>query len=184
MLNNTLLTKRHHVREDGTKSMAVYSACENYRYALERCWRSDPARWMIMIMLNPSTATHIDNDPTVERCERRARDWGYDGILVLNLFAYRATDPKKMKKQEHPEGPLNNWTITEALERAAAFPDNHLVLCGWGVHGAHKGRADLILSLMRGYGVTPLALGWTRNGHPQHPLYIGYDKKPVERPAS
>ena len=74
----------------------VFSPDRAYRYVLVRRWSTfaDKPRICCYIMLNPSTADEAKNDPTVERCERRARDNGYDGLCVLNLFAYRSTAPK------------------------------------------------------------------------------------------
>jgi hypothetical protein len=70
-------------------SEAVYSDCERYRYLLTRVWGSGPKA--LFVMLNPSTATEVQNDPTVERCERRARAglWGVPGDEHLCLPGYR-----------------------------------------------------------------------------------------------
>ena len=57
---------------------------------------------------NPSTADHNDDDPTIIKCIKYAQNWGYGGLLIGNLFAYRATNPSEMKKVDDPVGPLNN----------------------------------------------------------------------------
>ena len=89
---------RQHLKGDA-ESVAVYSPCEAYRYALTRVW--NPAgRKALFVMLNPSTATEVQNDPTVERCERRARALGCGAFRVVNIFAYRATDPQVMRALE------------------------------------------------------------------------------------
>ena len=84
-------------------SWAVYSDCEHYRYLLTRVWNPEGRR-ALFVMLNPSTATEYQNDPTVERCERRARTLGFGAFRVTNIFAYRATDPKVMRAQGDPVG--------------------------------------------------------------------------------
>merc|ERR1711969_489282 len=97
---------RSHTKGDAP-SVAVYSDCERYRYSLTRVWNpaGDKA---LFVMLNPSTATEVQNDPTVERCERRARTLGFGAFRVTNIFAYRATDPKVMRAQDAPTGPEND----------------------------------------------------------------------------
>ena len=97
---------RSHTKGDAP-SVAVYSDCERYRYTLTRTWDEGAGR-VLFIMLNPSTATEVQNDPTVERCERRARTLGYGAFRVCNIFAYRATDPRDMRAQADPNGPGND----------------------------------------------------------------------------
>jgi hypothetical protein len=153
------------------ESVAVYSACEAFRYSLTRVWRPS-GRKALFVMLNPSTATEVQNDPTVERCERRARALGFGAFRVTNIFAYRATDPKVMRAQVDPVGPLNDQAIAEG----AAWADQ--VMCGWGAHGAHLARGDAVTSLLRGTGLPLYHLGLTLAGAPKHPLYIGYQVQP------
>lgn len=101
---------------DGVKSAAVYSDCERYRFALSRIWR-DEGKLLTFIMLNPSTATEEKNDPTVERCQRRALAGGYRGVQILNLFAFRATEPKDMKDADEPTGGFDaDKFLFDALE--------------------------------------------------------------------
>ena len=109
-------------------SVAVYSDCEAYRYRLERVWHEGPR--VVFVMLNPSTATEAQNDPTVERCERRARALGFGGFAVGNIFGFRATDPKLMRAAADPVGPGND----AAILAMAAQADR--VICAWGTHGA------------------------------------------------
>jgi len=154
-------------------SVATYSDCERYRYTLTREWAPSAGR-LLCVMLNPSTATELQNDPTVERCERRARALGYGAFRVCNIFAYRATDPKVMRAVDDPIGPEND----AALADSAAWSD--LVLCAWGSHGAHLGRGPFVERLLRGTGRPLTHLGLTQGGHPRHPLYVPYATRPVK----
>lgn len=171
-------TTRTHTRPDGTESHAIYSPCESYRYVLFRRWGAAESKALTMIMLNPSTATEVQNDPTIERCERRARQWGFDALRILNIFAFRATDPADMRAARDPIGPLNDDYIRAAITDRDPMAQ---IVCGWGTHGDHLDRGAAILALLQQAGVTPLALKWTKHGHPQHPLYVGYDKMPVNQ---
>ena len=100
-----MITRTH--SKDGTVSSAVYSPCEAYRYALTRRW-DDGGQRVLFVMLNPSKATELQNDPTVERCERRARTLGFGAFQVVNIFAWRDTDPFVMRKAAQPVGPQND----------------------------------------------------------------------------
>jgi Uncharacterized protein conserved in bacteria len=163
---------RTHTKGDAP-STAVYSPCEAYRYTLTRTW--DPAgRKVLFVMLNPSTATEVQNDPTVERCERRARALGFGSFRVCNIFAYRATDPKVMRAQADPVGPLNDQAIADSALWADA------VVCAWGTHGAHLSRGAQVEALLRATGKPLSHLGLSKDGHPKHPLYIGYAHQPED----
>ena len=162
---------RRRAEAPGRHSEAVYSACLRYRYALTRTWDAAGPR-LAFVMLNPSKATELANDPTVERCERRARALGYGAMRVVNLFAWRETDPARMKCADDPEGPANG----RALDDAAAWAD--AVLCAWGVHGAHRDAGPRARDRLARLGVPLLSLGETRDGHPRHPLYVGYAVAP------
>ena len=165
----TLITRSH---DDGERvSEAVYSDCEKYRYALTRVWDTGGKR-LLYIMLNPSKATELANDPTIERCERRARALGYGAFRACNLFGLRETDPAKLKRARHPEGPENEDQIALALE----WCDD--VLCAWGVHGEHKNQADSVRLVLQKSSKPCLVLGLTKAGHPRHPLYISYKNQP------
>lgn len=152
-------------------SLAVYSDCEAYRYSLTRVWGGGLRR-VCFVMLNPSTATEFQNDPTVERCERRARALGYDGFAVANIFAFRATDPKVMRAVADPVGPQNDAEILSLAGSAEA------VVCAWGTHGLHRGRGAEVEAALRAAGHPLQHLGLTQGGQPKHPLYIGYDRQP------
>lgn len=157
---------RHHIKGDAP-SWAEYSPCETYRYALTRVWDASGAR-MLFVMLNPSTATEAQNDPTVERCERRARAMGCGALRVCNIFAYRATDPRVMRAAADPVGPSNDAAILDGAAWAGR------IVCAWGAHGAYLDRGPMVARLLRATGQQLLHLGLSRTGHPRHPLYIGY----------
>jgi hypothetical protein len=153
-----------------TVSEAVYSDCERYRYVLTRVWGPGPKA--LFVMLNPSTATELQNDPTVERCERRARGLGFGAFRVTNIFAYRATDPRVMRAAADPVGPGNDAVLLESV------PWSDAVLCAWGNHGIHMDRGARVEAMLRQAGARLSHLGLTGQGQPRHPLYVGYDRQP------
>lgn len=163
-------------------SGAVFSSCELYRYSLWRVWDPTKPR-LLFVMLNPSTADATKNDPTVERCQRRAVADGFGGVEVVNLFAYRATDPRDMidanKAGIRIIGDLNDKTIIDAAKRADR------VICAWGTWGSYLNRGKDVAYLMRYYGAPNIeggkelhALKLTKDGHPAHPLYLPNSLKP------
>lgn len=165
------MIERHH-RKGDADSTAIYSDCERYRYMLTRTW--DPAgERALFVMLNPSTATEMQNDPTVERCERRARTLGFGAFRVCNIFAWRDTDPARMRRATDPVGPANDDAIADSC------PWADRIVCGWGAHGAHLDRGAEVERLMRTTGLPLYHLGLTKAGHPRHPLYIGYTVQPT-----
>lgn len=151
-------------------SEAVYSDCEQYRYTLTRTWAAGSRA--LFVMLNPSTATEIQNDPTVERCERRARTLGHGAFRVANIFAFRATDPRVMRAVADPVGPDNDTAILDSVDWA------DVILCAWGNHGLHLDRGEQVARLLRQTGAPLYHLGLTGQGQPGHPLYIAYDRQP------
>ena len=163
-----MITLQH--QKGDAASTAVYSPDSRYRYALTRDWAA--GQRVLFVMLNPSTATEVQNDPTVERCERRARALGFGGFAVANIFAFRATDPRVMRAEPDPVGPANNATILDL----AASCDR--IICAWGSHGAHQDRGTSVEALLRATGHALFHLGLTQAGQPKHPLYIGYDQQP------
>ncbi|KIT15488.1 DUF1643 domain-containing protein [Jannaschia aquimarina] len=165
------MIRKEHIKGDAP-STATYSDCLAYRYDLTRIWEPDGRR-ANFVMLNPSTATELSNDPTVERCERRARALGFGAFRVTNIFAYRATDPRDMRAQPDPVGrPQNDAAILEAADWADE------IICAWGTHGEHLHRGPEVEALLRRRGHRLLSLGLSKAGHPKHPLYIGYAVQP------
>lgn len=157
---------------------ARFSDCRRYRYEL---WREAQGQLFTgrgtlnFIMLNPSTADEKVNDPTVERCERRCRRWGYDRLVVTNLFAWRATDPSEIRKCDaDPIGDDNDRTLQNVAKRA------NLVICAWGNDGGYRGRAKEVLQMLRDSGVQPHMLRVSKEGQPEHPLYLPYELEPQQ----
>jgi len=162
---------RTHIKDDAP-STATYSDCERYRYALTRTWDAGGKR-VLFVMLNPSKATEVQNDPTVERCERRARALGFGAFQVTNIFAWRDTDPFQMRKAKDPIGPGNDAAILAGV----AWADQ--VIAAWGTHGAHMNRGPQMTALLQGTGKPLYTLGLSKHGHPKHPLYISYSQQPI-----
>jgi len=162
---------RTHTKGDAP-STAVYSDCERYRYSLTRVWDTG-GRKALFVMLNPSTATEVQNDPTVERCERRARALGFGGFCVTNIFAWRDTDPRRMRAVADPVGPANDAAILEGTRWAGQ------IIAAWGAHGDHMKRGAAVETLLRATSQPLFHLGLTKAGHPKHPLYIAYTQQPA-----
>jgi len=136
-----------------------------YRYLLWRVF--DPSLpLLIVLMLNPSRATHLDGDRTVDGLIRRARSMGYGGILVVNCFAWRATDPADMKRALDPVGPDNDLTLATVLSQNADL------LCAWGVNASHAGREKRVRWLISEGRARPHWLRLCAGGAPEHPLYL------------
>lgn len=150
---------------------ADISSCGRYRYRLWRRWDDRPS--VNFVMLNPSTADATLDDPTIRRCVGFARTWGYGGIVVTNLYAFRATCPRDLWGAADPVGPGNDEAIRTAAVAAG------LLVCAWGNHGSVDGRAAAVLDWLRRIGVTPHALKVTGAGQPAHPLYLPAAAKPT-----
>jgi hypothetical protein len=148
---------------------AIFSPGRAYRYKLWRRWSAGPV--VHFIMLNPSTADEKKNDPTVERCERRARQWGYGGLIVTNIFAYRSTSPWALYKIPDPIGTDNDYHILSSTTKT-----EHTI-CGWGEHGKLMNRHEKVKTLL-GY-VRVYALKLNKDGIPTHPLYLNYKLEPI-----
>lgn len=149
-----------------------------YRYNLVRDKGDTNSQAVLFIMLNPSVADHQIDDSTIRRCLGFADRLACDYMEVVNLFAFRATDPKDMKAAEDPVGPDNDAVIREALEEA------DVVICAWGAHGSYQGRDKVVLDIVREMGHVPCSLGeLTKGGQPRHPLYLKGDTPLLEIPC-
>lgn len=149
----------------GTEPPAILSADGIYRYTLLRRWLFGKGR-CLFIMLNPSTADAINDDPTVRRCISFAKQWEFKELMVTNIFAFRATDPAEMKAHPAPIGPENNAYILKAVGEADR------IVAAWGVHGSHLNRGMQVLEMLKGKDVK--CLGTTKDGQPRHPLMVAY----------
>lgn len=149
-------------------SHATFSPCRTYRYTLLRDLGMQTPK-LTAVMLNPSTADESKDDPTIRRLIGFARSWGHGSLLVLNLFAIRATDPRVMRAAADPVGPENDDHLRAALieTKRLGLP----VLAAWGAHGGHLGRDFHVLHKLVD-GVDWRCLGRTHRGHPKHPLYV------------
>jgi hypothetical protein len=148
---------------------ADFSRNRRYRYCLTREWNAN-SHPLVFIGLNPSTADEKNDDPTIRRCVGFARAWGYGGIVMLNLFAYRATDPYDMILTPDPIGPRNNQELLN-------WTDREFVVAAWGTHGAFKNRDIDVWNLLQPRRI--YTLGLTKNGHPKHPLYLPSTAVPI-----
>lgn len=148
-----------------------------FRYRLERLLETGGGRTTTFIMLNPSTADADKDDPTIRRCLGFAERWGSVKLVVVNLFAYRATNPKELSSTPDPIGnPQNDSEILAAAEEAKDSGGE--IVCAWGTNGKLAMR-DVIVTRMlqrQGYETMCLALA---DGMPRHPLYLSGDLKPV-----
>jgi hypothetical protein len=151
---------------------ATFSPCRRYRYSLWRSWQGllgTGKGYAMFIGLNPSTADETQDDPTIRRCMAFAQGWGYDGLCMTNLFAFRATDPAVMLAEASPVGKENDQHLIELAKHAG------IVVAAWGAHGGHQGRASAIQALVPGLHYLRL----TKAGHPGHPLYLPGNLQPM-----
>lgn len=175
---------------------ATISTDGRYRYKLWREWRGVAPdknwRWLgakdgsgqelgwplscVFVMLNPSTADGSKDDPTIRRCVGFAKRLGYDRLVVVNLFAYRATNPKELLALNHDDDPVGVENSTYV--KRATFEDCGVVVCAWGAHGSHLGQAETVMGWLP--SDKTYCLGKTKAGHPRHPLYLP-DDQPLER---
>jgi hypothetical protein len=145
---------------------ADLSNCGLYRYRLWRTWDASLPR-ALFVMLNPSTADASVDDATIRSCIRLAKSYACGGIDVVNLMAWRATDPKDIPDRPSiAMGSGNPAAITHAVEGAS------IVICAWGAHPYARRFSGGALDLIRLNGKTPKCLGVTKGGAPKHPLYI------------
>jgi hypothetical protein len=150
-------------------SGAIFSSDRLYRYALWRQWSpSPPTRTISFVLLNPSIANATQLDPTLRRCLDFATQWGYDRMNVVNLYAFKATDPKIMLAQDDPSGGAENIA---AIRRYVGVSD--LCIAAWGSNVIETGRLEWLCELVDPIPVH--VLGFTARGEPRHPLYMRSD---------
>ncbi|MBB4277058.1 DUF1643 domain-containing protein [Rhizobium mongolense] len=159
------------------RKTAVISECGRYRYELTRVWETGRPL-LVTCMLNPSTADADNDDPTIRALIHFCKAWGYGGLLVVNLFAFRSSSPIEMMAQLAPRGPKNEQFIGQAL--GVARSQNMPALAAWGAHGAHhagpndwEGGQDWLCGVARKHTVDLICLGTTKDGFPKHPMARG-----------
>lgn len=156
---------------------AIFSECQSFRYVLRIEWSHPRNRSLVQFIgLNPSTADERQDDPTVRRCKDFAKRWGFDGMVMTNLFAFRSTDPRGLYQHRSPIGPLNDTYLREV-----GIDSSQVVAC-WGNHGQHLVRGgDVARNILEHRKPKVFHLGLTRSGHPKHPLYLAKNtaRKPM-----
>lgn len=148
---------------------AVISACERYRYRLWHILHPSNGSRVLFVMLNPSTADGVKDDPTIRRCIGFAQDWGFGRLDVANLFAFRATKPADLAKADDPVGPENDAYLIEL----GALADR--IVFAWGTRGTLQGRDQQVGDMFGRRGLHAWCLGKTKAKHPRHPLYVPRD---------
>lgn len=161
------------VRNRGNVKGAAYDTSERYRYLLMRVLAGvDRAGLVTFLMLNPSTADEVVDDPTIRRCMDYAIQWRYAALEIVNLYAFRSPYPKSLRAALDPVGEHNDWFIRYSTSRA------QLVVCAWGSERFAIERAANVVGMLRQEGVRPHALQTTKGGHPSHPLYLRRELRP------
>lgn len=156
---------------------AILSDCEDYRWELRRIWdQSLPL--LVVCMLNPSRADHNIDDPTILTLIHFGKLWGYGGLLVVNLYGYRASIPKEMfARGAAAVGPENERYTAAAVAYAKA--NGGRLLAAWGNDGAE--RATFFVEYVVCQGVELICLGTTRSGAPKHPMARGVHRIPRDQ---
>lgn len=148
---------------------------ENRRYRYELVHRCDDLlttgelRFLVWVGLNPSTADEQALDPTLKRIRAFTQREGYHGFVMLNLFAWRDTDPDQMMREMDPVGRENDDTL-----RKWSKPGQKIV-CAWGNHGGHLSRWRKVAEMMKAAGAELVCLSTNADGSPKHPLYVKSD---------
>lgn len=161
-----------HARVGNEIREAAFSECGLYRYRLDIVWDAT-LRMLVTIGLNPSTADHLKDDPTIRRCKEFAKVFGFGGYRMLNAFALRSTDYKALFRAKDPIGPENT------IEYLRLWSDGPMTIACWGGHiterkWQHYYRGHDISEAIPGL----LCLRRTKSGHPEHPLYLPGNLKP------
>ena len=161
-----------------TRSAAGFSPCRRWRTWLERRWDGRPigaGDHAAFIGMNPSVADEAADDPTVQGCMARARAWGFGAAVMLNAFAYRATDKQRLLELADPVGPCNDADILRLCAAAG------VVVVAWGQPPrALRGRGPALEAMLRAAGLRPMCFAINADGSPKHPLYVRRDAALVE----
>ena len=155
---------------DGVLRSAVLSPCGVYRYDLQRRW--DDGLCVVWVMLNPSTADANADDPTIRKVVGFTKRWGGGAIRVLNLYAFRATDPDDLVRAAKAGvdivGPENDAHLRRVLD------ENVQVFAAWGGNAKDTARIAQVRTIAKSTATTLRCLGHTRGGQPRHPLMLAY----------
>ena len=147
---------------------ANLSPCRRYRYALWRIW-DESKPYALFIGLNPSTADETEDDPTIKRCVNYSKSWGFGGLCMVNLFAFRATKPRDMMASEDPVGSDNDIWIKQLASDAG------VIVAAWGNDGAYMGRSKKVKGMIPNLK----CLKTNKSGEPAHPLYQPGSSLPI-----
>lgn len=177
---------------DDWAGRAEISPCGKYRYLLERAAPMNDGRFVLWIMLNPSTADAVKNDATIRRCISYTAAWGFGKLRVVNLYAYRSSSPAALRAfyfdrigvngedgQLEAIGPLNDASIALQFVEGPA-----LVVCAWGSPGPHDSRPYQVLRIARNARASLhfLRMNQSTNASltcwPSHPLRLPKDLRP------
>jgi len=167
---------------------AKISDCQSYRFELRRWWRAGPP--VCWIMLNPSTADHRKDDPTIKRIIGFTQRWGYGGLIVVNLYPYRSPSPRDCMEwagaflgDDQPFDPYVRDAChenTNYVTNAAAEAD--LIITAWGAGNQFPMWEDNVLeSICEDADIDYsqfMCLGKTKGGDPKHPLARGLHRIP------
>ena len=146
-----------------------FSKSKLYRYSLKRVWSTDSNKQVLFIGLNPSTADSRSDDPTIRRCVKFANHWGFNSLEVVNLFAFRATDPIDLFNEESPVGRYNDDWIKRAYNRSS------LTIACWGSAGIYKDRSTEVTK----YLTSLFCIRKNKDNSPSHPLYLNSKLSPM-----
>lgn len=166
-----MICETHQIDEETRE--ACFSEDMMYRYRLTITWDSSK-KGMTAICLNPSTATHLVDDPTVRKCKTFAKQFGCGSFTMLNCFAYRSTAYQAIFNVIDPIGPEN------MIEYLRHWTDGTLTIAAWGAHiterlWRHYYRAKDIATAIPNLQ----CLRMTKSGHPEHPCYLPLNLQPV-----
>ncbi len=148
---------------------ATLSNDRKYRYTLWRTWEYEKS-YVVFIGLNPSTADETEDDPTIRRCMGYVKSWGYGSLCMVNLFAYRATNPIDLLTLSDPIGQENDTYLFDVCQQA------RLIIAAWGTNGGFLQRDKKVIRLIPNLHLLRL----TKKGFPAHPLYLPKNLNPVK----
>lgn len=168
---------------------AQISPCEQYRWSLSRVWGDDGGRMVCWLMLNPSTADAEIDDPTVKRCIHFSKSWGYDGLVIVNIFPFRSSRPDECKRwiareNQGARDVIHHKNRPLVVETAKA---SSMVVAAYGAGDWYQNEAANLLediTCNRESWPDIYCLGTNKRGRPLHPMARGKlrvpnDQKPI-----